>query len=136
MAIMLIAVLSISCKGEQKKKITQEQSAEFTVYFQIKDALVGDDLDQVKYAVAENNLQDAIRTENIDVAREDFFVWTQALEKVLEENAYGEVVYKQQCPMAFDNSGAYWFSLEEKVYNPYFGAQMLRCGSVQATYEK
>ena len=89
MAIMLIAVLSISCKGEQKKKITPEQSAEFTVYFQIKDALVGDDLDQVKSAVAENNLQDAIRTENIDVAREDFFVWTQALEKVFTkvENA-------------------------------------------------
>ncbi len=32
------------------------------------------------------------------------------------------------CPMAFDDRGADWFQLEERIANPYFGSAMLRCG--------
>ncbi|MCB0803064.1 MAG: DUF3347 domain-containing protein [Bacteroidetes bacterium] len=39
-------------------------------------------------------------------------------------------IYQQFCPMAFDDQGAYWISDEEKVFNPYFGDKMLRCGRV------
>lgn len=39
------------------------------------------------------------------------------------------------CPMAFDNTGAYWLQDHDKVTNPYFGASMLRCGSVKASYD-
>ena len=43
----------------------------------------------------------------------------------------GQRIYKQFCPMAFDNKGAYWLSLEENVLNPYFGDRMLKCGYVE-----
>ncbi|MBK6264098.1 efflux RND transporter periplasmic adaptor subunit [Marivirga sp. S37H4] len=45
-------------------------------------------------------------------------------------------VYKQHCPMAFDNEGAYWLSEQEEILNPYFGDVMLTCGEVTQTYRK
>jgi Protein of unknown function (DUF3347) len=44
-----------------------------------------------------------------------------------------ETVYRQFCPMANDNKGAYWLSKENKVKNPYYGKSMLTCGSVKET---
>ena len=40
-------------------------------------------------------------------------------------------LYRQYCPMAFDNAGGYWISSEKEVLNPYFGDKMLKCGSVK-----
>ena len=40
-------------------------------------------------------------------------------------------VFKQFCPMADNNKGAYWLSLENEIRNPYFGAAMHKCGSVE-----
>ena len=40
--------------------------------------------------------------------------------------------FRQFCPMAMDNEGAFWLSTSEKIRNPYFGDQMLTCGSVKA----
>lgn len=40
-------------------------------------------------------------------------------------------LYRQYCPMAFDNQGAYWLAAEAEINNPYFGDKMLRCGSVE-----
>ena len=46
-----------------------------------------------------------------------------------------ENVYIQFCPMADDNKGAYWISLEKEVRNPYYGEAMLTCGEVKATLQ-
>ena len=40
-------------------------------------------------------------------------------------------VYRQYCPMAFNDKGAYWLSNEEEIKNPYFGKKMLECGEVR-----
>jgi len=40
-------------------------------------------------------------------------------------------VFKQFCPMADSNKGAYWLSLENEIRNPYYGAAMHNCGSVE-----
>jgi len=40
-------------------------------------------------------------------------------------------VFSQFCPMADSNKGAYWLSLENEIRNPYFGAAMHNCGSVE-----
>jgi hypothetical protein len=39
-------------------------------------------------------------------------------------------VYCQYCPMAFNDKGAYWLSNNSKIFNPYFGDEMLQCGEV------
>ncbi|RRQ49469.1 efflux RND transporter periplasmic adaptor subunit [Maribacter algicola] len=40
------------------------------------------------------------------------------------------LVYIQKCPMANKNKGAYWLSMEKEIKNPYYGDQMLTCGSI------
>lgn len=47
----------------------------------------------------------------------------------------GITVYKQYCPMAFNNTGAYWLSNSNEVVNPYFGESMLHCGEVVDSLE-
>lgn len=41
--------------------------------------------------------------------------------------------YLTFCPMAFDNKGAYWLQTEPVVSNSFYGAAMLRCGSIKDT---
>ncbi|WPZ10952.1 efflux RND transporter periplasmic adaptor subunit [Roseivirga spongicola] len=38
--------------------------------------------------------------------------------------------YRQFCPMAKNNQGAFWLSNSEKILNPYFGDAMLTCGEI------
>lgn len=38
--------------------------------------------------------------------------------------------YRTHCPMAFDDRGADWLARSDRISNPYFGAQMLRCGEI------
>jgi Cu(I)/Ag(I) efflux system membrane fusion protein len=40
----------------------------------------------------------------------------------------GQVAYYQYCPMAENDSGAFWLSETEEIRNPYFGDMMLKCG--------
>jgi Cu(I)/Ag(I) efflux system membrane fusion protein len=42
-----------------------------------------------------------------------------------------EPVVKVFCPMAFDNAGEAWLQRGERIANPWFGAAMPRCGTVQ-----
>ncbi|MBU2901355.1 efflux RND transporter periplasmic adaptor subunit [Maribacter dokdonensis] len=43
---------------------------------------------------------------------------------------YQNTIYIQHCPMADNNNGADWLSLNKAIKNPYFGDKMLHCGSV------
>lgn len=39
-------------------------------------------------------------------------------------------VYRDFCPMAFNDKGAHWLSDAAEIQNPYFGKKMLECGEV------
>jgi Cu(I)/Ag(I) efflux system membrane fusion protein len=43
-------------------------------------------------------------------------------------------LFRAHCPMAFSNKGADWLQTEEVISNPYYGSQMLRCGSIKDVY--
>ncbi len=49
--------------------------------------------------------------------------------------AFGSIepLYVEHCPMAFDGEGADWISSESVIRNPYFGSEMMTCGSVVDT---
>ncbi|MDX5437954.1 MAG: efflux RND transporter periplasmic adaptor subunit [Pontibacter sp.] len=47
-----------------------------------------------------------------------------------------EVVYKQKCPMAMNDKGAFWLSEQKDIRNPYFGDAMLTCGETTQTYRQ
>ena len=40
-------------------------------------------------------------------------------------------VFELFCPMAFDDKGAVWLQQDQDIRNPYFGAEMLKCGEVR-----
>jgi hypothetical protein len=43
----------------------------------------------------------------------------------------GKTLYHEYCPMAKDDKGAMWLSESKAIRNPYFGDQMMECGSVE-----
>jgi hypothetical protein len=42
-------------------------------------------------------------------------------------------IYFQHCPMYNNGKGADWLSKESEILNPYYGSQMLNCGSLKET---
>lgn len=47
-----------------------------------------------------------------------------------------DTFYVQFCPMAGNDKGAYWLSKDTEIKNPYFGDEMLTCGSVKETIDE
>ncbi|GAA4438643.1 hypothetical protein GCM10023188_34310 [Pontibacter saemangeumensis] len=47
-----------------------------------------------------------------------------------------EVLFRQKCPMALGDQGAYWLSEQKEIRNPYFGEAMLSCGETEQTYRE
>jgi Cu(I)/Ag(I) efflux system membrane fusion protein len=47
-----------------------------------------------------------------------------------EGNPLASSLRMVHCPMARDGKGANWLQAEAKVKNPYFGSEMLECGSL------
>jgi membrane fusion protein, copper/silver efflux system len=48
-----------------------------------------------------------------------------------EGNPLASSVRVAHCPMARDGKGARWLQSDAKVKNPYFGSEMLECGSLE-----
>ncbi len=72
--------------------------------------------------------------EDVEEQRRQFGFISEAMIYTIEAfGTEGETLYVQYCPMAFDNEGADWLSLEEEIRNPYFGDKMMKCGSVKRT---
>ena len=66
-----------------------------------------------------------------EAAREAFVTLSENM--ILVGNQMKEMdkkLYVQHCPMADNNKGANWLSLEKEIRNPYYGNAMLTCGSV------
>ncbi len=68
--------------------------------------------------------------ETIDAARHSFQPLSESLYELLRKFGIDSEtnVYRFYCPMAFDNTGAFWIQNNDLLANPYFGASMLRCG--------
>jgi Cu(I)/Ag(I) efflux system membrane fusion protein len=78
-------------------------------------------------------LSDAAATDDIKTLREDFYLASQhliGLSKVLGAVG-GDAAFVMHCPMAFDNKGAQWLQDSQDLRNPYFGAAMLKCGTIE-----
>ncbi|MBN1543433.1 efflux RND transporter periplasmic adaptor subunit [candidate division KSB1 bacterium] len=135
----------------------------YTAYFDLKDHLVRDDLPQaLQAATAYKNalnkvdmtlfsganhgvwmqhqadfkadLQHIAHIKEIKDLRNSFQSLSNTLISLTESwgSPVGET-HILHCPMADDDKGADWLSKEKEVKNPYFGAAMLRCGSVTRT---
>ena len=69
--------------------------------------------------------------ENLEDQRKLFSDLTNGLEPIFKKAISEGVIYKQFCPMAFNNKGAYWLSNVPEIRNPFYGDKMLDCGSTR-----
>lgn len=65
---------------------------------------------------------------NLELLSEATFALTKAF------GATSQKLFYQHCPMANDNQGGYWLSATQEIRNPYFGKQMLSCGSNEEVF--
>lgn len=67
---------------------------------------------------------------DLDALRDRLAPLTSAVETYLRTfgHSRAQPLVRMFCPMAFDNRGASWLQLDDKVRNPYFGKRMYRCG--------
>lgn len=135
-------------------------------YFNLKNELVADNLAEsqnqlsgVKKAVAqvdmklvkdeahdlwmkilseiESGIKIMEKAQSLEELRKGFSPLSEGLIEATERFGLNkDVVYKDYCPMAFGDEGAYWLSEQKDITNPYFGASMLTCGEVKNTYLK
>ena len=68
--------------------------------------------------------------------RKKFKIVSEHLILAVQYFGINETTYKQYCPMADSDKGAYWLSKEKQVLNPYFGNMMLKCGEVKEIINK
>ncbi|WP_018480060.1 DUF3347 domain-containing protein [Pontibacter roseus] len=146
-----------SVAGPVKEQIT----AVVDSYLKLKDNLVASDAAKVQadakavVAAAEKVNVSALQGEQKAFAEEKLGEVKQSASKIAEATdlpaqrgqlellseatfaltkAFGptnQKLYYQHCPMAMDNQGAYWLSSNQEIRNPYFGEQMLKCGSTE-----
>ena len=73
--------------------------------------------------------------ETNDVAhqRDHFMSLSKNMYELIKVSKQETPVYYQHCPMANKGKGANWLSKENAIKNPYYGSQMLTCGSTIET---
>ncbi|TXE07387.1 DUF3347 domain-containing protein [Gelidibacter salicanalis] len=182
-ALAATFMLTVSCKDASKTEATttSEPTTENTVasqesvttsdkqdakaevilkdYFNLKDALVGDDGEKAKefgatltnslkafevsnYSADEQSelkdiIEDAtehaehIAESDIKHQREHFKTLSKDITDMVAITGTKMTLYEQFCPM-YDRGSA-WLSTKEEIRNPYHGSAMLKCGSVQRT---
>lgn len=70
------------------------------------------------------------KTSEIKKQREHFIHLSAHLINAIKTFGINKKIYVDFCPMANNNVGAYWLSEEKDILNPYFGQDMLNCGSI------
>ena len=73
---------------------------------------------------------------DIEKQRSHFKHLSAHLSKAVKLFGVNQIVYEQFCPMADNNNGAYWLSLNKKIKNPYLGAKMPTCGDNKTVIKK
>ncbi len=132
--VLVVMVMACSKREQYSEAITQ--------YLAVKDALVLTDPIAAKAAATKFlevntnaaitvDLQMIASSDDVEAQRRAFEGLSMKVYDMLKRRGSDSVLYKQFCPMAFNNKGAYWLAAEMEVNNPYFGDEMLHCGSVQ-----
>lgn len=107
-----------------------------TDYLHVQRALAADDFDHARHAwirLGSNAGAPLPSASSIRELRNLFKSLSDyTIGRILENDGVGEDhIRLVHCPMAFDFTGADWLQATGEVRNPYFGAEMLTCGTVK-----
>lgn len=71
---------------------------------------------------------------NIAHQREHFVLMSKDINDLIKTFGTQQKLYQDFCPMADEGKGAIWISELKDIKNPYFGSEMLTCGSVRKEF--
>jgi Cu(I)/Ag(I) efflux system membrane fusion protein len=137
--LALIYIASLEMKNalvdDNSKLVTKEAATVFDKIQKVDMKLLSGDA-HMDWMKNQNTMRDLIRdistTEDIAKQREYFAFFSDVLYNSIKEfgiNSYK--AYYQYCPMALNNTGAFWLSNVEEIQNPYMGQSMPKCGSTK-----
>ncbi|MGO3156422.1 MAG: DUF3347 domain-containing protein [Mesonia sp.] len=125
---------------------SKEVEATFLSYRKLKRSLVNSNVEEANFMakqfLKENPTKDKdiqklitriANSSDLEEQRTTFSTLTKKMESFLSGNIESGEIYKQFCPMAFNNKGGFWLATNKEIMNPYFGDKMLHCGSVKET---
>jgi Protein of unknown function (DUF3347)/Heavy metal binding domain len=69
----------------------------------------------------------------IDHQREHFAALSKDINDLIKMFGTDQKLYQDYCPMYNDGKGALWISETKEIKNPFYGSQMLTCGSLKKT---
>lgn len=83
------------------------------------------------FSTLTNHFLDMSNESSLVGQREKFVLLSEQMVEIGNQmQGMGQTIYVQKCPMANKNEGANWLSLEKEIRNPYYGEDMLTCGSI------
>lgn len=71
---------------------------------------------------------------NIAHQREHFVLMSKDINDLITTFGTDQKLYQDFCPMADAGKGAIWISEVKDIKNPYYGSEMLTCGSVRKEF--
>ncbi|TXF75207.1 DUF3347 domain-containing protein [Chryseobacterium sp.] len=107
-------------KAIKAVEITKLSTEEHTVWMKVMKDLTA-------------NAEKIATAKEVSKQREAFALLSKNMYELTNVSKQETPVYYQHCPMYNNGKGANWLSKEEAIKNPYYGSQMLTCGSVQET---
>jgi Cu(I)/Ag(I) efflux system membrane fusion protein len=151
-AIGVLCVIAVTIQGEAAGGDPVAVDSFVSPYLTIQTSLAGDDLAKAKSGAA--RLTQAIKSadgsaemmadlgasarligeaSDIESARKSLLNLSHQMMQLVKEagTTGGKALYIAHCPMAFDGEGGSWIQADKTIANPYYGAAMLRCGTVQ-----
>ncbi len=88
-------------------------------------------MEQTHVAKSIEMLDVIAESDDLENQREHFVILNENMVVIaMNVEIVKPAIYVQKCPMANNNKGAFWLSTEKEIRNPYYGEQMLTCGSV------
>ncbi len=70
----------------------------------------------------------------IDHQREHFTTLSKNVSNLIKAFGTKQKLYQDYCPMYNDGKDGFWISETKEIRNPYYGSEMLNCGTIKATY--
>ncbi|MEN5435764.1 DUF3347 domain-containing protein [Sphingobacterium faecium] len=109
--------LAASIKAVDMNKLSAE---EHTVWMKVMQNLI-------------TTAESIAKSKDIVKQRGTFAALSEGIYTLAKISKQDTPVYYQHCPMYNGGKGANWLSKENEVKNPYYGSQMLTCGSTVET---
>jgi len=136
----------VDVKGQVVELKDPEVQAIYDSYIELKNALVLTQFEVAQRAAAKLKLnleahkgcestaltaEKIAAAKNIVTQRENFTSLSADLIAMFKHADLEKgTIYVQHCPMANKGDGGDWLASEQHIQNPYYGSEMMECGSV------